>query len=145
MLVNASIGLLVGLVVLALDVDFPFLWGLLAFLLNFIPQVGSVIATVPPVLIALLQHGTLSRPLIALACLIGLHMVIGNFIEPRLLGRSLNLSPLVVLLSLLFWGWLWGFAGVVLAVPLTVTVQIACQQSESLRPVAVLLGSGRDA
>ncbi|MBI2901636.1 MAG: AI-2E family transporter, partial [Planctomycetes bacterium] len=124
----------------ALGIDFPFFWAALAFLLNFIPNVGSLIAIAPPVFLAFVQFDGLGRPVATLAILVVLQNLIGNLIEPKLLGRSMNVSALVVFLSMIFWGWLWGIIGVVLAVPLTVGVKIACGHVEALRPISVILG-----
>jgi len=141
MITKTAISLATGLgttvVTLALGIDFPILWGIIAFLLNYVPNVGSVIAVAPPVLLALLQFDTLTRPLI---CLIGLgstQFSIGNIVEPKVMGRSLNLSTFVVFVSLIFWGWLWGLIGVILAVPLTSAIKIVCEHIERLRPIAI--------
>jgi AI-2 transport protein TqsA len=128
---------------MALGLDFPLLWGLLAFLLNYIPSVGSILAAVPPFLLALLAIG----PSGALAVAVGyavINVLLGNVIEPRLLGRSLGLSPLVVFLSLLFWGWVWGPAGMLFSVPMTVITKILLYNYEDTRWLAVLLGRARD-
>jgi AI-2 transport protein TqsA len=141
-LVSTLNGTAAGLITWALGVDFPFVWAVLTFVLNYVPNFGLLIALVPPVLIALIQFQT---PTIAIATLVTLLVVfnlVGNILEPRLLGRALSLSPLVVFLSLLFWGWYWGFIGVVLSVPLTVGIRIVCEHIEVLRPVAVLIGDG---
>ncbi|MEQ1565335.1 MAG: AI-2E family transporter [Myxococcota bacterium] len=133
-------GLLAGLVCWAVGVDFWMLWGLIAFLLNYIPAVGYVAAGFPPVLLAAVEIG----PGAALACLLGylvIHVVLTNLIEPRLLGQGLGLSPLVVFLSLIFWGWIWGPVGMLLCVPMTAMVQLVLDSSDETRWIAVLLGS----
>lgn len=121
-------------------VDFPFFWGILAFLLNYIPNVGSIISLVPPVLLALLLFDGYGKPVGLLVALIVVQNLIGNVLEPKLLSKSMKISALVVFLSMIFWGWLWGIVGVVLAVPLTVAVKIACGHVEMLRPFSILLG-----
>lgn len=124
--------------------DFAILWAFLAFLLNFIPFVGSFIAIVLPTLLSLLQFGD---PLITAAIFIILNVVqvvVGNFLEPRMVGKSLNLSPLVVVLALAFWGALWGVAGMFLCVPITVALMIVLSQFPSTRTVAILLSAGND-
>lgn len=121
-------------------VDFPLLWGLLAFLLNYIPTLGILIATIPPVAVALIQLG----PAGALVVLGGygvINFTLGNLVEPRIMGRALGLSPVVVFTSMVFWGWLWGPIGALLAVPLTMVIKIAMANIEDLRWAAVLLGS----
>lgn len=124
----------------ALGVDFPFLWGLIAFLFNFIPNIGSVIAAGPPVLLALVQHGSGSALLVAIGYFV-INMVMGNVVEPRLMGQRLGLSTLVVFLSLIFWNWIWGPVGMVLSVPLTVIVKIILEHSDQFRGAAILLGA----
>jgi predicted PurR-regulated permease PerM len=121
-------------------VDFPFFWGTLAFLLNYIPNVGSIISLVPPVLLSLLLSDGYGKPAGLLLSLIIVQNLIGNVLEPKLLSKSMKISALVVFLSMIFWGWLWGIVGVVLAVPLTVAVKIACGHVEMLRPFSILLG-----
>ena len=121
-------------------VDFPLLWGLLAFLLNFVPTLGMFIATIPPVVVALIQFGP-GAALLVLAGYLMINFTLGNFVEPRVMGRALGLSPLVVFLSMVFWGWLWGPIGALLAVPLTMAFKILFAETEDLRWAAVLLGS----
>ena len=133
-------GLIVWIVLKAFGVDFAALFGLLAFFLNYIPNIGSLIATVLRVSFAFFQFGNLWTPLWILVITVGLDNITGNFIEPRLLGKGLGLSPLLVFFSLLFWGWLWGVPGMILSVPLTAVVRIVCQNVPALRPVAVLMG-----
>jgi AI-2 transport protein TqsA len=138
-------GLLLGSWVWAFGVDFPVLWGLLAFLLNYIPNIGSIIAAVPPTLIGLVQpDGGLPVALgVALGFLI-VNVVLGNFVEPRLMGDRLGLSTLVVFLSLVFWGFVWGGVGMLLSVPLTMMAKILLQNSRELRWIAVLLDKSPD-
>ncbi len=136
--VSVVTGIVLGGWLAILGVDFALLWGLLAFLLNYIPNLGSIIAAVPPVLLALLQLGP-GRALLAAAGFIAVNMVLGNVVEPQLMGRRLGLSPLVVFLSLVFWGWVWGPLGMLLSVPLTMVVKILLENTEDLRWVAVML------
>ena len=120
--------------------DFPLLWGLLAFLLNYVPNIGSIIAAAPAVLLAVIQLGLGSAGLTA-AGYVGVNVVMGHVLEPRFMGRGLGLSTLVVFLSLVFWGWVFGPVGMLLSVPLTMTVKIALESSEETRWIAILLGS----
>jgi predicted PurR-regulated permease PerM len=124
-----------------LNVDFAGFWALLIFVLNYIPIVGAVSAITLPVLLTLVQPdgGGVQKALITLALLVSAEQVMSSAIEPRLIGKSLNLSPLVILLSLAVWGTIWGFAGALLAVPITVTVMIILTQFESTRPIAIML------
>ena len=140
-IVSAGTGLLIFLILWVLGVDFPVFWGFMAFLLNFIPNIGSMVAVVMPALLSLLQFPTLTIPLIAAGLMWLVQMVMGNIVDPRLMAFSLNLSPVLVLVSLIFWGWLWGIVGMILAVPLTATIKIFFENIEGLRPVAVLMGS----
>ncbi|GAB4522401.1 MAG: AI-2E family transporter [Amphiplicatus sp.] len=128
-----------------LGVDFPGFWALLIFVLNYIPIVGPIVANAFPVILALVQpEGGLRLALVTLALLVGLEQTMSTLVEPRLVGRSLNLSPLMVLFSLAVWGSLWGFAGALLAVPITVTLMIILTQFRSTRPIAILMSeSGR--
>lgn len=139
-MISVANGLIVYFVCLAAGVDFPVVWGALALLLNWIPNVGAAFALIPPVLLAYLQFETPTRAIVVLAVLLVLQNLLGNLLEPRILGKSVRISALVVFISLIFWGWLWGLLGAVLAVPLTVSVKIVCEHVEALRPVAVLLG-----
>ena len=119
-------------------VDFWYLWGLLFFLLNFVPNVGPFLALFPPVVVTLIQMGPWWM-LLVLAVLVTIDQLIGNYIAPVIQGREQGLSALVMLASVMFWGWLWGIPGAVLAIPLTVTLVMFCSLFESLRPLAVLL------
>jgi len=133
-------GVLVTLWLWWLDVDFPVLWGLIAMLMNYIPNVGSLIAAVPAVLLALVQLGV-TDAMFVIAGYVTVNMVMGNLVEPRFMGRGLGLSPLVVFLSLILWGWLFGPVGMFLSIPLTMIVKIALEQNEGTRWVAILLGN----
>ncbi|MHC4598206.1 MAG: AI-2E family transporter [Planctomycetota bacterium] len=132
-------GFLTAMVCLIFGVDFPFFWGLLAFGFNFIPNLGSVVASVLPCLLALFQFDSPFRALGLLITLIGMQNVMGSLIEPKLMGRSLSVSPLLLLLSLVFWGWLWGVVGMILAVPFAVTIKISCQHIPGLQWLAILM------
>lgn len=141
--VSLVTGLLVGGALALIGLDFPILWGLLAFMLNFIPSLGSIIAAVPPVLLALIQLGS-GRALAVAAVFVIINVVLGNLVEPSLMGRRLGLSALVVFLSLVFWGWVWGPIGMILSVPLTMIIKIMLENTQDLRWMAVMLGSGKE-
>jgi AI-2 transport protein TqsA len=132
-------GLEVWLVLELFNVDFAFLFGFLAFLLNYIPNIGSFIATALRVGFAFFQFGTIWVPLWIYLITSGIDMVLGNVIEPRIMGKGLGLSPLVVIFSLIFWGWLWGISGMILAIPLVAVLKIVCQNVPALKPAAVML------
>lgn len=132
-------GMISYIILLLLGVDSPTLWAILIFLLNFIPNIGSILATLFPTLIAILQSGELSLGLWVLGLVGSVQIVIGNFVEPKMMGNSLNISPLVVILSLVAWGAIWGILGMVLSVPLMVMAIIIMSKFDSTRPIAVLL------
>ncbi|MCK9209350.1 MAG: AI-2E family transporter [Ignavibacteriaceae bacterium] len=139
-IINLVAGILIAVWMYILGVQFPVLWGFLAFLLHYIPNIGAVISAIPAALLAFIQFGIGSATLvIAGNILIG--FIIGNVIEPRLMGRKFGLSTLVVFLSLIFWGSLLGFIGAILSIPLTMTLKFAFESNESTQWIAVLLGS----
>ncbi|MEM6705939.1 MAG: AI-2E family transporter [Acidobacteriota bacterium] len=137
--ISLATGSLIAAWLALLGVDFALLWGFVAFGLNFIPNLGSIIAAIPTTLLAILQLGFFYAVLVAIGYLV-VNMVLGNLVEPLLLGRRLGLSALVVLLSLVFWGWLWGPVGMLLSVPLTLIVKLMLEKSQEFQWVAVLLG-----
>lgn len=137
---SLSTGILVTISLSIIGVDFPILWGSLAFLLNFIPNIGSIIAAIPAVLLALVQLGPGSALTTALVYL-AINSIIGNLIEPRLMGKTLGLSPLVVLLSLIIWGWVLGTVGMLLATPLTITIKIIFDSMDETKSIGLMLGN----
>jgi AI-2 transport protein TqsA len=137
--ISLATGVTVAAWLILLGVNNPLLWGLLAFLLNYIPTIGSIIAAVPPVLLALIQLGPGTAGLVAAGYLV-VNIVTGNVIEPRFMGRSLGLSTLVVFVSLVFWGWVLGPVGMILSVPLTMTIKIALDSNKETRWIAIFLG-----
>ena len=136
--VSVATGVFVTLALWAIGVDFPVLWGLLAFMLNYVPTIGSAIAAVPPVLLALIQLGVGSAIATA-GVFVVVNVVMGNVVEPRFMGRGLGLSTLVVFLSLVFWGWMLGPVGMLLSVPLTMTAKIALEANPTTEWIAHLL------
>ena len=142
LVLKTAISIVTGLVawgmLAALDVRFAFVWGLLAFALNYIPNIGSVLAAIPPIAQVLVFSG-LYDALVVLAGYLVINLVFGNIFEPRIMGRGLGLSTLVVFLSLIFWGWLLGPVGMLLSVPLTIIVKIALEQTNGGQSIAVLL------
>ncbi len=133
-------GLLAFLVCRFMGIDYSLLWGLMAFLLNYVPNIGSILAAIPPVLIALIDKGT-GEAIVVMSGYIAINITLGNFIEPRLMGKGLGLSTLVVWLSLVFWGWVFGPVGMLLSVPLTMVVKIAMESNPETHWIAILLGS----
>jgi AI-2 transport protein TqsA len=143
-LLNLSIGIIVYIVLLIIGVDYPLLWALISCLMNYIPNIGSIIAGIPTVLFALVQLG-LGGAIWTLISFLLIHNVIGTFIEPRIMGKGLSLSTLVVFLSLLFWGFIFGMVGMFLSVPLTMAIKIILEQNENTRWISILLGTPADA
>ena len=139
-LTSLSTGLAVGVLTGIFGLDFPVLWGLLAFLLNYVPSIGSLIAAIPAVFIALIQLSLLQALMIGLGYFV-INIAIGGVIEPRVMGRGLGLSTLIVFLSLVFWGWIFGPVGMILSVPLTMTAKIALESSEKTALIAALLSA----
>jgi AI-2 transport protein TqsA len=137
--VSITTGILIGIWMSILGVDFPVLWGFLAFLMNYVPSIGVVIAAVPALLLALIQFGPGHAALTALGYL-AVNFIVGTIIEPKLVGRQVGLSTLVVFLSLIFWGNLLGIIGMVLCIPLTMTLKFALDNNEQTRWLAILLG-----
>ena len=136
---SLATGILVAISLVILGVDYPALWGLVAFLLNYVPNIGSIIAAVPAVMLSFIQFG-MGRTLFVIGAYLLVNITIGSIIEPRVMGRRVGLSTLVVFLSLVFWGWVLGPIGMLLSVPLTMIVKISLEQSEDTRWIAVLLG-----
>jgi AI-2 transport protein TqsA len=137
-------GLLIGFWTAVIGLEFAVVWGLIAFLLNYIPSIGSIVAAIPAVLLGLIQGGIGYALLVAVGFVV-VNVVIGNFIDPYLMGRTLGLSTLVVFLSLVFWGWMWGSIGMLLSVPLTMMIKILLDNTDDLQWVAVLLDSKKGA
>ena len=138
-LTSLATAVLIGFWLLVFKVDFAILLALLAFLLHFVPNLGSAIAMVPGIAVALLQHGPGTALAVAIGYLV-INGIVGNVVEPKVMGRTLGLSPLVVLLAMVFWGWLWGPIGALLSVPLTMIAKISLENSDHLGWVAVLIG-----
>jgi len=136
-------GLCVGVWLAIWDVDLPVLWGLLAFLLAYVPTIGAIVAGVPPLMLAVIQFGP-GNALLVTTGYVGINLAIG-VVEPRVFGRALGLSPLVVFLSVILWGWLLGPIGALLSVPLTMMVKIAARNTQDMRWVAILLASAEKA
>ena len=144
MVIKALISLVTaGIVYVALlliGTDYPFLWAVLAFFLNFIPNIGSIIAAVPAVLITLVELGFGSAILTA-AVYVMVNIGLGSIIEPKIMGKGLGVSTLVVFLSLIFWGWLLGIVGMFLSIPLTIMAKIAAESNERTKWIAVMIGN----
>ncbi len=134
-------GVIVTVVMMMIGLDYAVLWGLVAFLFNFIPNIGSIIAAIPAVLLALVQLGSFGAIEVGIVYLT-INIIIGSIIEPRIMGQGLGISTLVVFLSLIFWGWLFGPIGMLLSIPLTIMIKIILYTNEKTRWLAILMGNG---
>jgi len=141
---SMATGLSASLLTWWIGLDFPLLWGMLAFLFNYVPTIGSIIAAVPAILMALVQLGIGEAGSTAIGFL-AINMLFGNIIEPRLMGYGVGISPLIVFTGLVLWGWIFGPVGMLLSVPLTMTLKMALEADEHTRWLAILIGSERDA
>lgn len=141
LLINTAAGVTMTVVLVLFGVDLAVLWGVLTFFLMFIPSIGSVFAVIMPILVSFLQFDSIVTPLFLSITIIITQLIIGSVIAPKILGNSLNLSPLLILVSLIFWGWVWGPLGMILSVPITSTIAIIFQNIPSLHPLAVLMSS----
>lgn len=142
--ISVLTGFVVWLMLYLLGIRFALMWGVLAFILNYIPNIGSVLAAIPPVIQTLL-FGSFGDAMVVTAGYAIVNMVLGNMLEPKVMGRGLGLSTLVVFLSLIFWGWLLGPVGMLLSVPLTIVAKILLEMTPVGHRFAVLLGDGKDA
>ncbi len=137
--ISLATGIFIAIWLAVIGVDYPLLWGLLAFLLNFVPNIGSIIAAVPALLLALVQLGGGEALLAGLGYVIA-NVVLGNVVEPKFMGKGVGLSTLVVFISLVFWGWILGPVGMLLSVPLTMIIKLALESRQQTQWLAILLG-----
>jgi predicted PurR-regulated permease PerM len=141
-LISLVTGVVVAVSLRLAGLEFAIVWGIIQFVMNFIPNLGSIAAGVATSLFALLQFWPTPGPVIlVIAIMLGANMIIGNVLDPKIIGDNVGISTLVVLLSLLIWGWIWGFAGMILAVPMMVVIKIICENFPFLEPFSILLGS----
>ena len=144
--ISLATGIVVWIGLGIINVEFAPVWAVIQFILNFIPIIGSTAVGAAVSLFALIQFWPEPGPVAATALvMLGSNMIIGSILEPRIIGYNLGISPIIVLFSLLLWGWLWGFAGMVLAVPMMVIIKIICENIPQLEPFSILLGSGKAA
>jgi len=138
-LMSLITGALAALILLAGRVDFVIFSALLIFFLNFIPTIGSLLGTAFPVLIAFLRYGFCLRLVLITAALMIMGFVMGNVVEPQVMGKNLELAPIMIVFSLIFWGWLWGGVGMFLAVPITSALKIIFESIPDLKPLAAVM------
>ena len=143
-LISLANGLIFAVSFYLVGLEFAIVWGIIQFVLNFIPTLGSIAAGVGISLFALMQFWPNPGPIILIvAIVLVVNMVLGNILDPKIIGDHVGISPLMILVSLAIWGYIWGFAGMVLAVPMTVIIKIVCENIPIMEPVSVLIGSGR--
>jgi predicted PurR-regulated permease PerM len=139
-LMSLTTGILVWAFLTLMGLDFPLVWGLLAFILNFIPSVGSIVASIPPILLALLQFESPFKMFVIVTIgLLLIHISIGNYLDPKIMGDNLNLSTLIIFLSMVFWGWMWGPLGMLIAVPLAVCIKVALAHNARTKPISIMM------
>jgi AI-2 transport protein TqsA len=140
-LMNLVSGIIATVILTVFDVDLALLWGLITFLLCFIPTIGSIFALALPILVAFLQFGSLGTPIAVAITLITVEFFWGSVLTPRIMGSSMDLSPLLVLLALIFWGWIWGPWGMIFSVPIMAMIKIVFESIPATRPIGILMGS----
>jgi predicted PurR-regulated permease PerM len=127
-----------------IGIDYAYIWGPLFGLLNVIPNIGAIIATIPPLIVAGIQFDRLMPVFWVLILSVVIQTLEGNIIKPKLFGQTLNLNPLAVLVSLVYWTWIWGAIGIVLAIPITAAIKVVCDHFDTLEPIGVLLGGNKE-
>ena len=143
-LISLGTGGLTGIACAILGIKFAALWGFLAFLLNYIPYIGSFVAIVLPIILSVLQFPHSYKPFVTGGVLFAIQLFMGNYLDPEMMGNKFNLSPIVIIFSLFFWGYVWGIVGTFLAVPITAMIKIFMQNIEPLQPIAVLMSKRAD-
>lgn len=138
-LINLVHATVITIILWAFGIDFYLVWGFLTFLMNYIPNIGSIIATVLPFLTALLKYDDFIMPIVILLLLIVIGNAFGNFLEPKIFGDNLDLSPVLILISLIFWGYVWGIMGMILSVPIMSMIKIVLMKFDATRPIAILM------
>ncbi|MEI8133740.1 MAG: AI-2E family transporter [bacterium] len=145
LLINTAAGITMTVVLLLFGVDLALLWGILTFILMFIPSIGSIIAIIIPIAVSFLQFDTVGTPILITISVIVTQLLIGSYIAPKVMGSTLNLSPLLIIVSIIFWGWVWGPLGMILAVPITSAITIIFENLDPLKPLAILMSAGSGA
>jgi predicted PurR-regulated permease PerM len=143
-LVSAALGVVLTIWFLIIGVNYAYIWGPLAGFLNLVPYIGPVIGIFPPLIVSAIQFKALMPVVWVLIAYAGTQSIEGNYITPKLIGERVNLSPLAVLAAVMYWTWLWGAIGIILAIPITAAIKIICDHIDSLRPIGVILGGKKD-
>ncbi len=142
---SAGLAVIFTVGLLIIGVNYAYIWGPLAGLLNLIPYVGPIIGAIPPLIVAGVQFKAIMPVIWVLLLFLFFQNLEGNIITPKLMGDKLNLNPLAILVSVMFWTWLWGAIGIILAIPITASLKVVCDNVESLEPIGILLGGSKDA
>jgi len=143
-LISLANGAIFAVAFYLVGLEFAIVWGVIQFILNFIPNLGSIVAGILISLFALVQFWPAPGPvIIVIIIVLAVNMILGNIMDPKIIGDHVGISPLIVMVSLLIWGWIWGFAGMLLAVPMVVIIKIICENIPFLEPVSILIGSRR--
>jgi predicted PurR-regulated permease PerM len=143
-LVSAALGIVLTIWFLIIGVNYAYIWGPLAGFLNLIPYIGPVLGIFPPAIVAAIQFKAVMPVLWVLIAYAGTQSIEGNYVTPKLIGERVNLSPLAVLAGVMYWIWLWGAIGIIVAIPVTAAIKIICDHIDSLRPIGVILGGKKD-
>ena len=141
---SAGLAVIFTVGLLIIGVNYAYIWGPLAGLLNLIPYIGPIIGAIPPLIVAGVQFGAIMPVIWVLLLFLIFQNLEGNIISPKLMGDKLNLNPLAILVSVMFWTWLWGAIGIILAIPITASLKVVCDNVESLEPIGILLGGSKD-
>jgi predicted PurR-regulated permease PerM len=141
--VAVGLGIVVTIGLLIFRVKYAYIWGPLVGFMNLIPYVGSIVSAIPPIVVAGIQHESIAYMVYVALFFLAIQFTEGNIVTPRLTSGSVDLNTLAVLLAAMYWGWLWGFIGIILAVPITAAIKVICDHVEPLKPIGTMLGTGR--
>lgn len=141
--VAVGLAIVVTIGLLFFQVKYAYIWGPLVGFMNLIPYIGSIVSAIPPIIVAGIQHNSIMYMVYVAIFFLAIQFVEGNIVTPRLTSGSVDMNTLAVLLSAMYWGWLWGFIGIILAVPITAAIKVVCDHVEPLKPIGTMLGTGR--
>jgi predicted PurR-regulated permease PerM len=145
-IISVANGVLIGLGLWIIGLEFAIIWGLIQSIVNFIPTVGTIAVGLAATAFGVIQFWPAPAPMIAVGLVMFIvNIILGNIVDPNIMGDKLGLSPFVIIVSLLIWGWIWGFVGLILAVPMMVVIKIVCENIPVLEPISIMLGSGKAA
>jgi predicted PurR-regulated permease PerM len=138
-LISSGTGVLTGVACAILGIKFAVLWGVLAFFLNYIPYIGSLVAVIMPIILSIFQFPHSYIPILAAVLLLTIQFFMGSYLDPEMMGNRFNLSPIMIIISLFFWSYVWGVIGAFLAVPILAVIKIVLQNIESFKFIAILM------